>query len=131
MVTPAGPWGGLWRELGLGREEDIFLRLINIVDESGTGFAFPSTVNYLARDGGIDAERTERTEAIMRALRDGKALPFPDFDVEIRKKIRDTLNYPPEGSTETDGRGGANCQLSIRDPWTMKHLSTAVAPRDE
>ena len=93
----------------LAVQEDIFLRLINIVDESGTGFAFPSTVNYLARDSGVDAERTERTEAIMRELREGKTLPFPDFDVEMRKEMRDTLDYPPDGSVESGARGGANC----------------------
>lgn len=84
----------------LGVQEDIFLRLITIVDESGTGFAFPSMVNYLASDNGINEERTERAEAIMRELREGNDLPFPDFNLETRKKMRDTLNYPPEGSVD-------------------------------
>ena len=82
----------------LGIQEDIFLRLIDIVDASGTGFAFPSTVNYLARDTGVDAERTERAETIMRELRKGNELPFPDFDLKTRREMRDTLDYPPEGS---------------------------------
>ena len=45
-----------WNEF-LAVREDIFLRLIDTVEESGTGFASPSTVNYLARDSGIDTER--------------------------------------------------------------------------
>ena len=90
----------------LGIQEDIFLRLIDIVDESGTGFAFPSTVNYLARDSGVDAERTERAEAIMRELRKGNELPFPDFDIKTRREHRDTLDYPPEGSV--DARPGSS-----------------------
>lgn len=92
----------------LGVQEDIFLRLIEIVDESGTGFAFPSMVNYLATDSGPDEARTERTEAIMRELRKDKALPFPDFDVHTRKELRDTLDYPPEGSVDSDEQTGAN-----------------------
>lgn len=82
----------------LGVREDIFLRLIDIVDESGTGFAFPSTVNYLARDSGVDAERTERTETIMRGLREGHELPFPDFDPDTRRDLTNTLDFPPAGS---------------------------------
>ena len=82
----------------MGVREDIFLRLIDIVDESGTGFAFPSTVNYLARDSGVDAERTERTETIMRGLREGHELPFPDFDPDTRRDLTNTLDFPPAGS---------------------------------
>ncbi|MFO8005686.1 mechanosensitive ion channel family protein [Thioalkalivibrio sp.] len=92
----------------LAVQEDIFLRLIDIVDASGTGFAFPSTVNYLARDGGVDAERTERAEAIMRELRKGNELPFPEFDLHTRSELRDTLDFPPEGSVDSGPRGDAN-----------------------
>jgi len=84
----------------LAVQEDIFLRLIDIVDESGTGFAFPSTVNYLAQDSGMDEERTERTETIMRQLREENALPFPFFNLQTRKTLRDTLDFPPSGSVE-------------------------------
>ncbi len=92
----------------LAVQEDIFLRLIDIVDASGTGFAFPSTVNYLARDSGVDAERTERAEAIMRELRNGNELPFPEFDLKMRSELRNTLHYPPEGSVNFDPRADAN-----------------------
>lgn len=92
----------------LAVQEDIFLRLIDVVDESGTGFAFPSTVNYLARDSGVDAERTERAEAIMRELRKGNELPFPEFDLHTRSELRDTLDYPPEGSVNSGSRADAN-----------------------
>ena len=96
-----------WEEF-LGVQEDIFLRLIDLVDESGTGFAFPSTVNYLARDSGMDEERTERSEAIVRKLREESALPFPNFNVHMRKEMRDTLDYPPKGSVTADERTGPN-----------------------
>ncbi|HKL53415.1 MAG TPA: mechanosensitive ion channel family protein, partial [Wenzhouxiangellaceae bacterium] len=88
----------------LAVQEDVFLHLIDIVDASGTGFAFPSTVNYLARDSGVDPDRTERTEAVMRELREGNALPFPDFDVKTRSELRNTLDYPPEGSVDSGQR---------------------------
>lgn len=54
-------------------------------------------MNYLARDSGVDAERTERTEAIMRELREGHQMPFPDFDEETRRGLMDQLEYPAKG----------------------------------
>jgi len=94
----------------LGVREDLFLRLIDIVDASGTGFAFPSTVNYLAKDSGVDRERTERTEAIMRELREGSQLPFPDFDPDTRRDLTDTLDFPPEGTVTSGPRANVNMQ---------------------
>ena len=93
-----------WNEF-LAVQEDVFLRLIDIVEESGTGVAFPSVVNYLARDGGIDEESTERAEQIVRELRDGDALPFPNLGVKARKELRDQLDYPPKGSVDLESRG--------------------------
>jgi len=85
----------------LSVQEDLYLRLIDVVDASGTAFAFPSTVNYLATDSGTDAERGERSEAVMRELRAAQNLPFPNFDVRTRAELRDTLDYPPEGSVDS------------------------------
>jgi small-conductance mechanosensitive channel len=91
-----------WNQF-LAVREDIFLRLIDIVEESGTGFAFPSTVNYLARDGGIDDERKQRAEAAMEQLRQDNKLPFPEFDQGTRQAYRDSLDYPPRGSASSSG----------------------------
>ncbi len=54
----------------LGVREDVFLRVMDIVNESGTGFAFPSQTLYVGRDGGLDAKKTETAEARMRKWRD-------------------------------------------------------------
>ena len=48
----------------LGIREDVFLRIMDIVEQSGTGFAFPSQTLYFARDDGLDTERTEGAEEI-------------------------------------------------------------------
>jgi MscS family membrane protein len=80
--------------------EDIFLRIMKIVKDAGTGFAFPSRTVYHARDDGLDAERQQLAEAQVRAWCSAQELPFPNFTDDYRKKIRDTLDYPPEGSPE-------------------------------
>jgi MscS family membrane protein len=38
--------------------EELFLGIMDLVAESGTGFAFPSQTLYLGRDGGLDRERS-------------------------------------------------------------------------
>ena len=43
-------------------QEDLLLRMIDIVAESGTGFAFPSQTLYMARDTGLDADRARESE---------------------------------------------------------------------
>lgn len=46
-----------WNEF-LALREDLMLQIIDVVEASGTGFAFPSSTVYLGQDGGLDAERT-------------------------------------------------------------------------
>ena len=78
--------------------EDIYLRVMKIVKDAGTGFAFPSRTVYHARDDGLDAERQHDAEAQVRAWCSAQELPFPTFTADYRKQVRNTLDYPPEGS---------------------------------
>ena len=84
--------------------EDIFLRIDEIVAESGTGFAFPSQTAYLTRDQGLDTEMTEEATRRVKEWRARKKLPFPDFDEEERERLEDTLDYPPRGSPDHESR---------------------------
>ena len=86
-----------WNQF-LGIQEDINLRIMDIVKEAGTGFAFPSQTNYFARDGGLSKERTEAAEEEVQAWRSDGTLPFPEFSQEHRERVLDTLAYPPEGA---------------------------------
>ena len=87
----------------LAVQEDILLRVAEIVEQAGTGFAFPSSTVYLRRDAGLDKERQAGAEKQVREWVSAHALPFPDISEEQRKKITDTLDYPPEGSPGEDG----------------------------
>ncbi len=80
--------------------EDIYLRVMKIVRDAGTGFAFPSRTVYHARDEGLDEERQQTAEAQVRAWCAAHELPFPYFTTEYRQRVRNTLDYPPEGSPE-------------------------------
>ena len=74
------------------------MQMKNIVEEAGTGFAFPSWTVYQARDNGLDSERTKASETEVEAWRAAHDLPFPEFGQERLERLRDTLEYPPDGS---------------------------------
>jgi MscS family membrane protein len=78
--------------------EDILLRLMDIVTEAGTGFAFPSQTLYLGRDAGLEREKAEIAAERIRKWREEKQLPFPDFAPSEVAEFRDTLPYPPPES---------------------------------
>ncbi len=85
----------------LAIQEDVLLRLAEIVHEAGTGFAFPSTVNYLARDAGLDADRTAKAEATAERLRSEDRLPFPNFDEDEWWETFNKGEYPEAGSSDS------------------------------
>jgi len=80
--------------------EDINLRVMDIVADAGTAFAFPSQTTYLSRDSGVDDERGRQAEAEVQEWRSEGQLPFPDFSEEQVKAKEDHLEYPPKGSPD-------------------------------
>ncbi len=80
--------------------EDLLLRILDIVNESGSGFAFPSQVNYLSRDSGLDADQRTAREQEVEQWRQRDKLPFPEFEEEEEDALRGTLDYPPRGSSQ-------------------------------
>jgi MscS family membrane protein len=88
-----------WQEF-LGIQEDVFLRIMDIVKQSGTRFAIPSQTLYFGRDNGLDASRTYAAETQVRSWRNEGRLPFPDFPPEQKDQLRASLVYPPKGSPE-------------------------------
>ncbi len=88
-----------WNEF-LAIQEDINLRIIRIVKDAGTGFAFPSRALYHTRAGEFDDERQQAAEKQVREWAAAHTLPFPEFAEDYRKQIMDTLDYPPDGSPD-------------------------------
>ena len=88
-----------WAEF-LGIQEDVLLRVMDIVEQSGTVFALPSQTLYFTRDHGLDGGKGQAAEAQVRQWRDEGRLPFPNFSPEQRERVRGALVYPPPGSPE-------------------------------
>ncbi len=82
--------------------EDVLLRIMKVVDDSGTSFASPSRNVYVARDPGLNAKKSEDAEHTVEVWRADHALPFPDFSPAEISKFRGTIPYPPDGSILAD-----------------------------
>jgi MscS family membrane protein len=86
--------------------EDTFLRVNEIVNESGTGFAFPSRTVYMGSDEGLDKERSDAAVEEVQSWRRDRRLPFPRMSPRRAEEITGTLDYPPRGSPDTDASLG-------------------------
>ena len=90
--------------------EDLFLRIIDIVKTSGTGFALPSQTSYLRRDEGLDERAGQKAESEVRQWRAEGRLPFPTLPEEMIAELEGTLDYPPAGSfTQRRSKTGNRC----------------------
>jgi small-conductance mechanosensitive channel len=94
-----------WNDF-LGIREDIFLRMIGVVSESGAQFAFPSQVNYLGRDSPTDTEKSTAAEAAVAQWRSQNELPFPEFSDSEVGRLEAQLEYPPAGACLQPGESG-------------------------
>jgi MscS family membrane protein len=89
-----------WNEFFAIRE-DVFLRIDDIVEEAGSGYAFPSQTLYMTRDEGLDRERSEAAVQEVQAWRHSGKLPFPRLAAARMAELGGTLDYPPRGSVDT------------------------------
>jgi MscS family membrane protein len=85
-------------------QEDLLLRIMDIIEASGSGFAFPSQTTYLAGDAGLDAAKSQKAIKTVRQWREQGKLPFPDFSPETISEIDSKIEYPPPDSALRDKR---------------------------
>ncbi len=85
--------------------EDVWLRILEIVEKSGSGFAVSSRAVYFSRDSGLDPEKTAAAEQQVEQWRDQHKLPFPDFAPADKAAFRGSIVYPqPESAVGKDQR---------------------------
>jgi MscS family membrane protein len=88
--------------------EDVLLRIMDVVDSSGSGLALPAQTLYIGRDAGLAKDKAESAVQKIAELRDDKKLPFPDFHKEEISSFKGSIDYPPKESTlrkSEDGSG--------------------------
>ena len=83
--------------------EDLLLRMMDIVEDSGSGLALPSQTLYLGRDPGLEKEKAESAVKKIADLREGNQLPFPDFHQKDISALKGSIEYPAsESAVRTD-----------------------------
>lgn len=93
----------------LAAREDVYLRILDILAESGTGLAHPSMVLHRSGDG-LDSDRARAAEAAVRRWREEGTLPLPEFPLDRRARLAGTVEYPPNASPR-QGHATAGGQL--------------------
>jgi MscS family membrane protein len=93
-------------EVFLAVQEDLLLQIMDLVEASGSGFAFPSRTIYMAKDGGLDAQRSREAAESVKSWRDQGELPFPDHRSARVSQLDGTLEYPPKGSVSSPKKEG-------------------------
>ena len=78
--------------------EDILLRIMGIVEASGTSLANPSRTVYFSPDPGMNQKEAEEAARIVEQWKADKSFPFPDFLPAEISKLRGTVAYPPADS---------------------------------
>jgi len=78
--------------------EDLLLRMLEVVEQSGSSLALPSQTLFLSRDAGLEKEKAATAVKKIADLRDGKQLPFPDFHQDEIEALKGSIEYPPQES---------------------------------
>jgi MscS family membrane protein len=78
--------------------EDLYLRILEVLAQAGSGLAVPSHREYSEKEPIIDEKRVREVEAEVEAWRKTNALYLPNFPQEKISDLEGTLEYPPPGS---------------------------------
>jgi MscS family membrane protein len=88
-------------------QEDLLLRIMEIIEDAGTRLALPAQNTFIARDHGMHPERSAAVASEVRKWKEEKRLPFPDYAPDQVAAMRARVPYPPEHSVlsrKTDER---------------------------
>lgn len=80
-------------------QEDLYLRIMDVIANSGSGLAFQSHTLYHAADSGVSPEKRDKVEAQVQEWRAKGELDIPSFDPRRITELRNRIVYPPEDSS--------------------------------
>jgi MscS family membrane protein len=80
--------------------EDLNLRIMDIISDAGTDFAFPSEVQYSLPGKPLDEERSKVVSVKVKEWKTKGELYLPNFPAEKIAAIKNSLEYPVEGSPQ-------------------------------
>ena len=84
-------------------QEDLLLRILEVIADAGTSLAMPVQTNYLARGAGMDHDLRKAAIDTVREWKEDGRLPFPDFSPRDVEQMQNKLPYPPPESVLRNG----------------------------
>ncbi len=78
--------------------EDLNLRIMDIISKAGTELAVPVQNVWLEKSPPPEKDLADSAQGQVQAWRQNNELCVPEFPKEKIDQLRNTLDYPPEGS---------------------------------
>ena len=83
-------------------QEDLLLRMLDIIESSGTSLAYPSQTLYMTRDTPVSNEKAEEVAKTVKKWKKNGELQLPKFDPKRVEELKGSIKYPGEGSFNPD-----------------------------
>jgi MscS family membrane protein len=83
-------------------QEDLLLRMMDIIENSGTALAYPSQTLYMSKDTALSSEKTAEVLKKVKKWKDNNDLQLPEFDPARVEELKGSIKYPDEGSYKPD-----------------------------
>ncbi|MEM9299080.1 MAG: mechanosensitive ion channel domain-containing protein [Bacteroidota bacterium] len=104
----------------LAIQEDLNLRIADVIEDSGSGFAFPSQTIYLAKDSGLNQKKMASAEEVIAQQIKHNELQFPSLSEKRKEELFESLPYPPEGAVELKQKEAQQTSRSTQDHVSKK-----------
>jgi len=79
-------------------QEDLLLRIVDIVEASGSRLAFPSQTMDVSRDTALDRKKGQEAMEVVKTWREQGEMPFPNFAPGKIAEMDNKLDYPTPDS---------------------------------
>ena len=83
-------------------QEDINLRIAEVIENSGSGFAFPSQTVYISKDQGLSEIKKAEAESKVKEWMENDELQIPNFDSSTIESLKNSLDYPYKRHKESN-----------------------------
>lgn len=89
-------------------QEDLLLRMMDMIETSGTSLAYPSQTLYMARDTRLSDEKSAAVSETVKKWKENNELQLPKFDPKRVEELKGSIKYPDDGSYNPSPDGKLN-----------------------
>ncbi|QNL51682.1 mechanosensitive ion channel family protein [Olivibacter sp. SDN3] len=79
-------------------QEDLYLRMLDVIATSGTQLARPAQTVHVAEENKFSPEKAAEVKEQVQQWQESGELQLPNFDADRINELKNTIPFPPEGS---------------------------------